>query len=324
MKNHFNHFNSSLSQSAVQAWRDSKIVKAKLRLTISFTLANRSGGYHLNEWAKYPIIVRPRDVERVHDYAWEKYIVKKTEINLQNYLLVRVSKKLGFRTGEISTFDADYIDFETGFFDVLDSKRKKLYSLAMDMLTLQLIEDLLGERRSGLIFTHHTWKIKKAEEPLTDEGVYYIIHRLGLEAGVKNLKPRNFREYFAWRWVYVEQKDIFTLKLYLRHVSLDTTEVYVRKLRSEDDIRRVFDGVRNQPFVDNPETTRATANSNMALEQSSLPLETFAQKRAKRMPLEVAGESIYNDCSLLSICKIVEEYGSCLKNCRFKTIKKEI
>jgi integrase len=55
--------------------------------------------------------------------------------------------KIGLRTGEICSLRIEYINFEEKTFHVLDSKRKRLYPLPLDALTLQLIQDLVGSRK---------------------------------------------------------------------------------------------------------------------------------------------------------------------------------
>lgn len=273
------HFNLSLS--AVQKWRSNQIVKAKLRLTVTFTMSN--GGYHRSRWSADAIVIRRGDVERVHDYA-------RNHASSRDFLLIRLPMKIGLRTGEICTLRIEDIEFESRSFHVLDSKRKELYPLPLDMLTLQLIHDLIQERLEGYVFTRSTsWKKVKEDLPLSVQEVWHITHKIGEEAGVKGFKPRTLRQYFAAYWLYVKKKSLAGLQEILRHKDPATTLVYAAKLRFFEDLQAEYEGVQNQPFVEN--VTRVA-------------------------------ESICSRCGNLAFCKFAP-LPSCVESCRYKTLKKE-
>jgi integrase len=194
--------------------------------------------------------------------------------------------KSGLRTGELCTLQIEDIDFVDRSFQVLDSKQKTLYPLPLDMLTLQLIKDLVDNRLEGYVFTRtHSWKKAKKDKPLTVQEVWHVIHEIGLEAGVKGFKPRVLRQYFAAVWAHVEKKSLVTLQRILRHKSLETTQVYVDKLVFWEDVQREYEGVRNEPFA---------RGSNSC---------------------------VCSDCPSLSVCKYapLPEYAT---GCRFKPILK--
>jgi integrase len=239
----------------------------------------KNGGFHRGKWASTAIIVRRTDIERAGEYA-------RNYASLRDHLIFHLPKEEGLRTGEICTLRREYIDFEDGSFFVFDSKQKIVcpYPLPMDMLTLQLLQDLIGTSREGYVFPHEkSWKHARQDQPLSVQEVWHVIRDIGLRAGVKGLKPRDLREYFAWKWAVKDGKNIVTLQMILRHESLETTQVYVHKLYSWEDMRRDFDSKKAGPLVT---------------------------------------ETICSDCGIVETCKYAP-LPSCVESCRFKTIKKQ-
>jgi integrase len=157
--------------------------------------------------------------------------------------------KIGLRTGEICILRIEDIDFDDGSFKVLDSKSKHRCHLPLDILTLQLLQELVRTRIEGYVFTQLTsWKNKHAGLPLTVQRVWQIVHGIALEAGVENLKPRDLRAYFAAKWALVDKKDRRVLRELMRHQQSDTTDIYIDKFIDPDDVRREYDRVVTIPF----------------------------------------------------------------------------
>jgi len=291
------HFNSSLSR--VQECSSSEIVKAEIKLQVTFTLTN--GGYHASEWANEPIIIRRRDVEHVHDYA-------RQNCSPRDYLFIRLPMKIGLRTGELCTLRIENIDFGDRTFFVLDSKKKELYPLPLDMLTLQLIQDLIQNRLEGYVFSHVSWKRKKKDRALTTGDVWHVVKKIAEDAGVPGFNPRVLRHYFAANWILVEKKSLVGLQRILRHKTLVTTSVYVSKLVFFEDLQKEYNGIQDEPIAE-PETTLQKrshyfSEGNVANPRSAL----------------VAGDSICNGCVNLEFCKFAP-LPSCVLNCHFQKLK---
>jgi integrase len=193
------------------------------------------GGYHRHRWSGQATIIRRTDIEHIHDYA-------RQNCSERDYLIIRLPLKIGLRTGEIASFRIENIDFATQSFQVLDSKQKILYPLPLDMVTLQLIQDLIRDRLEGYVFTRvRSWKHTKKDLPLTLQDIWHIVHEVGEEAGVHGFTPRMLREYFAANWAYTEKKSLPVLQQILRHKSLETTQVYINKLVFWEDVQREYD-----------------------------------------------------------------------------------
>jgi hypothetical protein len=202
------------------------------------------GGYPLFNGSSNAVVIRRVDVLRVHDYA-------RQNCDLRDYLLIRLGLKIGLRTGEICTLRIENINFEDRNFNVLDSKRKVLYPLPLDQVTLQLIQDHIGERTEGYVFTQKcSWMHAREDRPLTRSTVWFCMRSIAAKVGVKGFKPRILRQFFAADWA-MQHKNLEVLRRILRHRSLAYTQIYVSKLVFWEDVQNEYDGIQNAPFTGN-------------------------------------------------------------------------
>jgi len=203
----------------------------------------------MKEWMNHgtPIVIRRSDVVKVHDYA-------RTHCKLRDYLLVRLPMKIGLRISEITTLNIEDINFGDRSFQVLDSKKKRFFPLPLDMITLQLIKDLIGEREEGTVFTRQDrWRIAKQHKPLSRVAAWYLFHSIGLAAGVEGFSPRICRHYFAAKWhedmkKQGSKKTLEGLRRILRHTSLTTTTFYLQRLVFFEDIQEQYQEIQ-EPYI---------------------------------------------------------------------------
>jgi integrase len=312
------HFNSSLSQSAVQKWRCNQIVKQKIKLKITFTMTDGTG--HRQSWASKTVTIRLSDVTKVYNHAYHKYEQSPTKLNLRNFVIIRVARKDGLRNSEIRTLEIERIDFQQRSFQVLDSKKHIYLPLPTDVLTLQFIKDLIDPRVKGYVFIHEgSWTQVKANQPLSRVELWQIVHDIALEVGIHGFNPRIFRQALAYEW-YKEMRDnpnskktMKDLQQFLRHVNPKTTDIYMNKFYSFPDLQRAFDddeGIQNSPLV--PETAQASYKKMISHGDDSLKLKS---------PW-VAGETICNGCGYVGFCKFAP-LPQCASECRFKQTKEE-
>jgi len=194
-----------------------------------------------------PIVIRRSDVEHVHDWA-------RTHRSLRDYLFIRLPMQIGLRTSEIATLKIENINFEKRSFQVLDSKKKLLLPLFLDMITLQLIQDLIRDRKGGYVFRQRSWRYKKYDKPLTRTAVWHNISKIGKAAGVQPFYPRILRHYFAAKWHKDmkkpnSKKTIVGLQRMLRHTSLLTTTVYLAQLVFSEDLQEEYEDIQNNPII---------------------------------------------------------------------------
>jgi integrase len=234
------------------------------------------------------VAIRRVDIERIHDYA-------RKNCSERDFLLVRLPMQIGLRTGEIATLCIENIDFETRTFQVLDSKKKVLYPLPLDVLTLQLIRDLCGFRTHGYVFRQsRSWKYSRGDKPLTDATIWTVIHNIAREAGVPGFNPRMLRHYFAAHWIYDLHNSVPALQTILRHESLESTQVYVGRLSFWEDVQREYDGIRNGPIVESQ------------VEETN--------------PIQAQGAhaKVCSDCAAVQVCKFAAQMPACAMSCCHK------
>jgi integrase len=211
--------------------------------------------------------------------------------------------KIGLRNSEIRTLKIQNIDFEDRTFQVLDSKKYTLFPLPLDVLTLQLIKDLIGKRQEGYVFAHQgSWTTVKKDAPLSRVEIWQIIHDIAEAAGVKGFSPRILRHYFAAHWGYVEKKTLIGLQRIMRHSNLTVTSCYLSRLIFYEDLQNEYDGVKNEPFVEF--TDNSLKNGLSTNQQPTFNLE----------------ESICKPCSNLHLCKYAP-LPPCVTACKHKLVK---
>jgi len=204
------------------------------------------------------IVIRRSDIEHVHDFA-------RVHCKLRDFLLIRVPMKIGLRTTEITTLNIEDIDFSTRSFRVLDSKKKRFYPLPLDVLTLQYIQDLIGDRAEGTVFAREdNPEIARQYKPMSRTAIWYLIHGIGLAAGVKGMNPRILRHYFACKWVQDmkkpgSKKTMVGLQRTLRHANIATTMFYTVRLTFQEDIEDEYHDMQEPYIVRGGIQTRATS-----------------------------------------------------------------
>jgi len=202
--------------------------------------------------------------------------------------------KIGLRTGEIASLKIENIDFQDRSFNVLDSKKKRLYPLPLDSVTLQFIQDLIEKRVEGYVFAHtETWKHKLKDKPVSNVYIWQKVKEIGQKAGVQQFNPRLLRHFFAATWAIVEKKSIEGLRRILRHKNLSVTHRYLSRLVFFEDIQQEYQETK-EPF--------------MARQSTSPFYEEFCR-----------------NCIHEPTCKLVDQVCSCqwATGCRFYKQKKE-
>jgi len=276
------HFNRPLSRD--QTVKCIAVFKWQAKAKIKFYMKNRGQKY---TWQADAIIIRRADILKVHDYARQNCC-------LRDYLLIRLPMKIGLRTGEICSLKIENINFQDKTFHVLDSKRKRLYPLPLDALTLQLIQDLIGPRQEGYVFTREvysrSWSHKKAEKPLHVTTVLVTVKRIALKVGVEGFTPRLLRHYFAAEW-HKQGGSLELLRRILRHKSLAYTQFYLSRLVYFEDLKGEYEKLQNGPLTS--------------------PQQPQFYKTESLTP------KICSSCANLPICKLVDRMPSWATGCQY-------
>lgn len=232
-----------------------------------------------------PVRLSRAAVEHVYDYASKNCC-------LENFVLVRLFRQLGPRTSELCTLRVEHINFETCHVKIFDSKKKELVELPLDIETTELLHLLIGNRCEGYVFRQLTsWKHVKGDKPLTKQTVWCRINQIALKAGVRGVKPRTFRQYFAVCWDYKKRGSRKGLQFILRHDSETSTDAYVEKISLDEEIELEY-RMHMDPIA-------------RALHSEALPL-------------------VCRDCSNTRVCKHLDElipYSEVVTGCKFKVSK---
>jgi integrase len=196
--------------------------------------------------------------------------------------------KIGLRTGEICGLRVENINFDDKTFYVLDSKRKHLYPLPLDVLTLQLIRDLIGPRQEGYVFTREvysrSWSHTKGDKPLHDATVEKRLQKIAEAAGVKGFTPRLLRHYFAVTWLKAG-KNLELLRRILRHKSLAYTQFYLSRLVYFEDLKAEYESFQMGPLSPSWQDKTENLTSEICRKCEKLPICKLADK----MPSWVTG-----------------------------------
>ncbi|MEM3617283.1 MAG: site-specific integrase [Candidatus Bathyarchaeia archaeon] len=287
------HFNRTLSRGPGN--RYTAVFKWKIRAKIKAALTN--GGSHPHLSSADAIVIRRVDVLKVHDYA-------RRNCCLRDYLLIRLPMKIGLRTGEICSLRVENIDFNNRSFHVLDSKRKRLYPLPLDPITLDLIKELVEGKTEGYVFTRtvysRSWSHKKAGKPLHVSTVEARVKKIAYKAGVKGFTPRVLRHYFAAEW-HRAGKSLELLRRILRHKSLAYTQFYLSRLVFFEDLQREYESLQAGP---------------LAGWEPTLPVQTALTR-------ELLPE-ICRTCPVLPVCKYADKMPEWATGCRFHPKQKEV
>jgi integrase len=237
------------------------------------------------------IIIRRVDILRVHDYA-------RQNCSLRDYMFIRLPLKVGLRTGEVCTLRIENIDFGSRSFQVLDSKRRKLYPLPLDQVSLQLMQDLVGKRVEGYVFTQKcSWMHKRAGVPLTVSTVWICVRKVAEAAGVRGFNPRVLRQFFAADWA-LSGRNMEVLRRLLRHKSLAYTQIYLSRLVFWEDMQQEYERIQDAPYVG-----RAALAPPQLAATASL-LSPFFQEWCV-------------SCSHVRLCKLIDQTPAWASGCRF-------
>ena len=173
---------------------------------------------------------------------------------VRDQLMIELPTLQGFRTGEVSSFRVEYIDFERGDLKVLDSKKHKLFMIPLDLMVAQHLEQYTSEKglTEGFLLRSNR-KRKQGNKSkgagLTLSAIQHVWDKWCLAAGIPIMSPRMGRAYFAANWHFVERKSLYGLMTILRHYDILATQKYLAKIVDYLSVKGEFYQGRKSPFV---------------------------------------------------------------------------
>lgn len=156
-------------------------------------------------------------------------------------LVIGLPMLMGFRSQEITSWRAEWLDLQYMNTFVLDCKRKELFTVPLNLYMAQCAEEVLNGRDKGLVLGSRSNRNRSKQ--ISPTAIWYIWKkwvRLARLPNAKDIHPLTGRQYFACEWVYGQELPIVTLQMIMRHTHYETTASYVKKLLFFEDLKRDF------------------------------------------------------------------------------------
>ena len=159
-------------------------------------------------------------------------------------LAIELPCLMGFRSAEVATWRAEYIDFAMGDTLVLDAKKKLLFRVPLNMYVARHAEEVLKGRPGGLVLRSRSNAQQDPSKPLRTESIWHIWRkwtRLARLPNAADISPLVGRRFFAAEWYHWQKLSLMTLSRILRHSEPRVTLGYVDKLIFYEDVKRDYD-----------------------------------------------------------------------------------
>ena len=156
-------------------------------------------------------------------------------------LCIELPCLMGFRASEVTTWRAEYIDFDNGDTLVMDCKKNKLLQIPLNIQVAAHTEKVLNGRREGLVLRSRS--NRNLGGRLTRVSIWYSWRRWAKRAKLLNWRefsPVVGRRFFAAEWFHHQRLSLLTLSMVMRHVEPRVTLGYVQRLIFYEDLRRDF------------------------------------------------------------------------------------
>ena len=149
---------------------------------------------------------------------------------------------MGFRASEVASWMAEYIDYQNMNTLVMDIKKKKLFTIPLNIYVANHAEEVLDGRSKGYVLRSRS--NRNRNQKLTPTTIWYIWDKWTKQAGLPNAKdisPLTGRQFFAAYWYHWLQQSLMTLSLIMRHSDPRVTLGYVQHLVFYEDVKRDYD-----------------------------------------------------------------------------------
>jgi len=191
-----------------------------------------------NPLEKFPLPRAPQKLITTLSPAQVKMLLSAidriTPTGARNYLIILLLFDGGFRISELLNIKIEDIDFDAGFVRVTGKGRKERL-IPLSRLTLREISRYINRRQSVGNNDKSSYLFAiNGREPITQNGIQQMLHRLRDQAGLRGIKmsAHTFRHSFATEFI-AAGANVFALKEILGHASLQTTLKYTH-LRPAD------------------------------------------------------------------------------------------
>jgi hypothetical protein len=238
----------SMGERPVLAWSVQAIIISK-KFTVKKQPKNKvssaSGLFHSDGESEGRIVV------------YRGYFVRLLTVHkvcLRDQLLIELPILEGLRTGEVSSLRAEYVDVERGDLLVMDSKKHQLAVIPLDPVEAEHLSAYMAERGLSFGFLFPPRRLRKPNQKpkrgaaMTVGAIQHIWDKYCRAAGIPVMSPRMGRAYFAAKWVWQDEKDIYSLMAVLRHQDILATQKYLAKIIDYDTVKAKFNQGKKSPF----------------------------------------------------------------------------
>lgn len=247
------HFMKYLEEVPIRSWNKVSIVDVRIylgqlhrenynRSSISRFLSSLRSFYHFlverNDVDVNPFasISYKKGKMRLPEFFYEDEIEKfinsidgNQSLDQRNKALVEVLYATGMRVSELTNLTIEQLDLDNSIILVIGKGSKERYVPIGDFARTAL-ETYLEEGRKELMLKEHKIHsnvfVNHLGDPLTTNGVRYILEKLILESGLTlKIHPHMLRHTFATHLLN-NGADMRTVQELLGHVSLSSTQIY--------------------------------------------------------------------------------------------------
>ena len=174
---------------------------------------------------------------------------------------------MGFRSKEVTTWRAEYMDFQTMDTLVLDAKKKELFTVPLNTIVARHAEEVLNSRAEGLVLRSRSNAQQDPEKPLRTESIWHIWRKWTRKARLPSageISPLTGRRFFAAEWYHWQKRSLINLSRILRHSHPRVTLEYVEKLVFYEDLKRDYDGFQMRLMQEKAPSTRVEEEEETA------------------------------------------------------------
>jgi len=151
-------------------------------------------------------------------------------------LAIELPCLMGFRSTEVTSWLAEYIDFQNMNTYVMDSKKKDLFTVPLNLHVAKHAEKVLNGRTEGVLLRSRS--NRNLGQQLTKFAIWHIWKKYTkLLPNAVDISPLTGRRFFAAYWYHHLKLSLMTLSKILRHSGPAVTLGYVEKLIFYEDVK---------------------------------------------------------------------------------------
>lgn len=162
-------------------------------------------------------------------------------------LAIELPCLMGFRASEVASWRAEYIDYQSMNTLVMDAKKKKLFTIPLNLYVAKHAEQVLDGRSEGNVLRSRS--NRNLGEQLTPTTIWMIWDKWTKEAELPNAKdisPLTGRQFFAAYWYHWLRQSLMTLSMIMRHSDPRVTLGYVQRLVFYEDVKSDYDSFQEK------------------------------------------------------------------------------